>query len=196
MVQALADLLAANAEALGRPRPQALPAKPKMRYSHQAMCDLIVENPWISQNEIAAAFGYSVGWISQIITSDAFQALLASRRIELVDPEIRATIEERTKALVIQSQKILMDKLNKPADMVPSNVALRAFELGAKALGIGGNAPPPPVSTPERLNELGERLVVLLKSKREGVTLDGQVREIKDITPVSGHASSSEEVPR
>ena len=159
----------------------ALPPKPaiqKMRYSHEAMVDLIVSNPWISQNELAAHFGYSPSWISCVIASDAFQAALAARREEVVDPAMKATIEERFRALVVKSLEVLASKLNAP--VVSDNVALRAAELGAKALGIGGNAPPPPPPASDRLTILAERLIILQQNVRKGVTVDGQAQRVED----------------
>lgn len=135
---------------------------PKIRYTHEGMADLILENPWISQNQLAAHFGYSAAWISTIITSDAFQALLAARRQELVDPELRLTLEERFRALTTQSLKVLQEKLARPADQVSDQLVLRAAELGAKSLGIGAHAPPPPPPNPaEYLPAVAERLLRL-----------------------------------
>ena len=135
---------------------------PKMRYTHEGMADLILENPWISQNQLAAHFGYSPAWISTVITSDAFQALLATRRAELVDPELRLTLKERFQAMTTQSLRVLQEKLARPADQVSDQLALRAAELGAKALGLGGNAAPPPAPNPaEYLPALAERLMRL-----------------------------------
>ena len=135
---------------------------PKIRYTHEGMADLILENPWISQNQLAAHFGYSPAWISTIITSDAFQALLAARRQELVDPELRLTLEERFRALTTQSLKVLQEKLARPADQVSDQLVLRAAELGAKSLGIGAHAPPPPPPNPaEYLPAVAERLLRL-----------------------------------
>lgn len=143
----------------------------KVRYTHAAMVDLIIQNPWISQNEIAATFGYSVGWISNVFASDAFQAYLAQRRDEIVDPAIKATVEERTKALVIRSLEVLAAKLDRPVAQVPDTVALRCLELGARALGMGGNAPPPvPPSGADRLERLAHRLIDLQSNIRKGVT--------------------------
>jgi hypothetical protein len=139
----------------------------KCSYTHEAMIDLIIKNPEMSQNQLAAHFGYTPGWISNVLASDAFQALMASRREEIIDPELKASIEERFRALVIQSLKVLSEKLNKvnPSD----NVALRAAELGAKALGVGGHAPPPPAPPSDRLARLAERLVSLQSNIRERV---------------------------
>lgn len=160
---------------------------PKIRYTHEAMCDLIVGNPWISQNEIAEYFGYSVGWISQIITSDAFQSRLAERRVEIIDPELKATVEERFKAMVLQSIAVVQAKLSRPVDQVPNSLALKAMELGAKALGVGGNAAPAVHQDPNaRLEELGKRLEGLIQRKRiEGGVIDGQAHEIEDVLPLS-----------
>ena len=135
---------------------------PKMRYSHGAMADLILENPWISQNQLAAHFGYSPSWISTVITSDAFQALLAARREELVDPELRLTLQERFKALCTQSLRVLQEKISKPADLVNDQLVLRTAELSAKSLGLGVAAPPPAAPDPAKyLPELAERLLRL-----------------------------------
>jgi hypothetical protein len=167
MNTATVDTLLAEMAQAGQRRPRAelapVGAKPpKMRYSHQAMADMLLENPWMSQNQLAAHFGRTPSWISTIVTCDAFQALLAERREDVIDPEMKLRIEERFKALTAQSLRVLQEKLSKPADQVPDNLALRAAELGAKALGIGGNAPTPVVVTSEeRLTNLAHRLIAL-----------------------------------
>lgn len=150
------------------------PAIAKLNYSHEAMIDLIIQAPGISQNELAAHFGYTPAWICQIIASDAFQAQLANRREQLIDPAIRLTIEERFRALVTRSLDILQEKLAMPAHQIPDNLALRTVELSAKALGFG--AKPDPVAPPpahNHLEQLGENLVKLLDHHKRRV-LDGQ----------------------
>ena len=135
---------------------------PRVRYTHEAMVDLIVENPWISQNQLAAHFGYSPAWISTIITSDAFQARLEDRRHEVIDPEMRLSLRERFQAIVTQSLRVLQEKISKPADQVNDMLVLKTVELGAKALGLGGNAPTPVlVTSEERLSNLAHRLIAL-----------------------------------
>lgn len=149
---------------------------PKMRYTHEGMADLILENPWISQNQLAAHFGYSPAWVSTIITSDAFQAILASRRAELVDPELRLTLEERFRALTAQSLRVLQEKLARPADQVSDQLVLRAAELGAKSLGIGAHAPPPPPPNPaEYLPAIADRLMRLQGRPRAPEVVDAVV---------------------
>lgn len=140
-----------------------MPARPpKIRYSHEAMVEMLIASPWMRQNDLAKYFEMTPSWISTIVTSDAFQAKLAARREEVVDPELRLSLKERFEALVTQSLRVLQEKLSRPADDVPDNLALRAMEIGGKALGIGGNAPTPVVVTSEeRLAKLAERLVAL-----------------------------------
>lgn len=145
----------------------------RISYTHDALIDLILAHPELDQNELAAHFGYTPGWISNILASDAFQLKMAQRREEVIDPDLKATLEERFRALVIRSLNVLQAKLNAP--VVSDNVALRAAELGAKALGLGGHASPPPQApAADRLLRLAERLVAL-KSPQEGMTIDGQV---------------------
>jgi len=142
------------------------------------MIDLIIEHPELDQNHIAAHFGYTAGWISNILASDAFQERMAARKEDIIDPAIKATIEERFRALVIRSLDVLQAKLNQVT--VSDNVALRAAELGAKALGVGGHAAPKPAPSADRLIHLAERLVGLQSNIRERVlnAQDGAVLEV------------------
>lgn len=139
-------------------------------YTHDALIDLIIEHPEYTQNEIAAHFGYTPPWISNILASEAFQSKMALRREEIIDPDLKATIKERFEALVIRSLAVLQEKLALP--QVSDQVAIRCAELGAKALGVGGHAPPPkPESSDDRLERLAIRLKIL-NGASKGVTYD------------------------
>lgn len=149
---------------------------PKIRYNHEAMANLILMNPGIKQREIAIAMGYTEAWISTVMCSDAFQAYLAKRQAEVIDPEITMTLRERATGVATRSMQVLMEKLAKPADAISDGLVLRAFELSAKATGMGGNAaPPPPVDATANLAMLADRLCRL-----QGRT---QSSEIIDVTP-------------
>jgi hypothetical protein len=113
------------------------PTIAKVRYTHDAMVDLIIKDPWISQNQMAAYFGYSPAWISVVISSDAFQERLAARKDELIDPVIRATVEERFRALIIRSTEILQEKLSLPVHQVDAGLALKTLDTAARAMGYG-----------------------------------------------------------
>ena len=106
----------------------------RVKYSHDAMIDLLIANPTISQNEIAANFGYTVPWVSRIMNSDAFQARLALRKEELLDPVIVASIEEKFRALASKSLDVVLDKLSVTNS---AELGLKALEISAKALGYG-----------------------------------------------------------
>lgn len=157
--------LVASPSAPSLPRP---PGIQKVRYTHDAMIDLIIANPAISQNELALTFGYSASWVSQIIASDAFQSRLAERTEKLVDPNIRFSVEERFKGLVLRSLEILAEKLNKPAREIPDQLALRALELSSRAAGYGAKSEAPLVQNNLNfhLDELGGNLVALLRKKK------------------------------
>ena len=136
--------------------------RPKMRYTHQAMADLIIENPTIKQNELAVIFDRTPAWVSTIVTCDAFQCLLASRKAELVDPEITLSHRERFNAVVTRSLQVVQEKLAKPADQISDQFVLRTVELASKSLGIGGHAAAPAAPDPaEYLPAVAERLMRL-----------------------------------
>lgn len=136
---------------------------PRVRYSHTDMIDFIIANPGISQGALAARYGYSQSWVSTVMSSDAWQSAMAARREELVDPALLATIEERFKALTHRSLDRLMQKLDAP--QVSDQVVLQSVALGAKAMGLGGNAPPVQQGLPvDHLDRLAQRLLALQAS--------------------------------
>lgn len=148
----------------------------KVRYTHVDMIDFIIANPTVSQGALAARYGYTQSWVCNIMASDAWQSQMAARRDEIVDPALKLSIEERFKGLTVRSLERLMEKLDAPA--VSDTTLLRAAELGAKALGVGGNAPPPPAANQDHLARLADRLIELQSRVRtatlipEGVTIE------------------------
>ena len=139
---------------------------------------MLIANPIISQDELAVQFGYSASWISIILASDAFQAFHAKRTAELIDPALRATIEDRFKGLVYRSQEILLEKLRAPAASIPENLALRTMELSARALGFGARDPTPTVqvNVDAHLEVLGGRLTDLL-TRHKAAVIEGELAD-------------------
>lgn len=150
---------------------------PRMRYTHEAMADALVANPGISQGQLAAQFGYTPAWVSTVINSDAFQALLARRRSELVDPEVALTVRERLQAMTVQGLKVMQEKLSKPADQVDDSTALKAIELGTKGLGLGAQGTVL-LTSEERLKALAHRLVAMQGGAGGSDVVDVQAREV------------------
>lgn len=106
----------------------------RVSYTHEAMIDLLIARPMITQAEIAAVFGYTQAWVSRIVRSDAFREMIAARKSELVDPLILQSIDTRLNALVEQSIEVLQDKLQASPS---ADIALKALEVGSRALGYG-----------------------------------------------------------
>ena len=109
----------------------------KVNYSHLDMIDYILAHPGASLKDLAARYGYSIGWICNVQASDAWKSAFAARRAELVDPVLAATIAERFEGVTALSLERLREKLEAP--QVSDQVVLRAVELGARAMGVGGN---------------------------------------------------------
>lgn len=106
----------------------------RVKYSHDAMIDMILADPRTKQGEIARHFGVTQGWVSRVFCSDAFQARLAERKSELVDPTLLDTIENNLRGLIHQGSEILAEKLETSRS---PDLALKAMEIGGKLLGYG-----------------------------------------------------------
>ena len=146
----------------------------KLSYSHQDMIDTIIAQPGISQGELAARYGFTQGWICNVMASDAWKSAMAARREEILDPQLRLTVDERFRALTTRSLERLMEKLDAP--QVSDQTVLRAVELGAKAMGVGGNAAPP-APTSDHLAHLAERLLLLQSQVRERL-VGGEIKGV------------------
>jgi hypothetical protein len=146
------------------------PEKPKIakvRYTHDAMIDMLLANPAIKQNDLADIFGYTASWVSSIMSSDAFQARFEQRRAEVVDPALAARVSVNFKAMVLRSQEIIMDKLAQPSAHVSDALALKAFELSTRAAGYGlKQQPPTEVDVTVHLNTLQQNIVGMLRNSR------------------------------
>lgn len=106
----------------------------RVKYSHDAMIDLIIANPMMTQGQIAQHFGYTQPWVSRIFNSDAFLARLAERKGDLVDPSISLTIDEKLRAVADRSLDVVLDKLS----LTPTfDMAMKGLEVASKALGYG-----------------------------------------------------------
>lgn len=140
----------------------------RVSYTHNAIIDALIADPCISQKELAARFGYTAGWVSQILASDVFRARLAERTGQLVDPTIRASVERRFKALVLRSLDILREKLDWPAAQVPDQFVLRSLELSSRVLGRGAGLAQAevPGNVDNHLDVLSDNLVQLLRRKK------------------------------
>lgn len=179
-----------QAEALLR-QAAALPSEPpaiqRLNYSHDAMIDMIIANPGVHQNIIARMLGYSPSWVSTIMATDAFQVKLAQRRETIVDPVLKATLEEQARGLYLRSMEIIREKLNVDSANVPDRLAIDVFKESGRHLGLGATPPTPPSgeSVSEALVRHADNLVDLLRRKKVEV-FDAEV-EVKSDANSSAH---------
>lgn len=154
-------------------------------YSPQAMVQLMIDHPDWGHKELAEAFGRQPSWTSAVLASDAFQQALDTRRHEVADPSLSATMEERFKGLAIRAATVLQEKLN--GQGVSDLVVLKAAELGIKALGMGHKPPetpqlPSPVNSSE---SVAEKLLAAMDARDRSRTIDVETVEVVDGKPVS-----------
>ena len=171
---AMDNILTADLDAdLMPPAPLRRQAIAKVGYSHEGMADMILADPTISQDELALRFGYTAPWISQIICSDAFRALLAKRRDKFVDPIVAASIKQQFEGLAARCLEVLRAHTAKPADEVPPQLAMQALKVASTALGYGARpeATRVEINVTAQLDMLGANLEALLDRKR-GQTIE------------------------
>jgi hypothetical protein len=116
----------------------------KVNYTHDAMIDMIIAEPSVTQRTLAARFGYTEGWVSQVFSSDAFKARLAERKGELVDPTIAASLEQRFEGVTRLAMDVLMERLSMNRS---GELAIKALDLSARALGFGARDKQPTIGT-------------------------------------------------
>ena len=164
MVEELEQLPVNHAPTMG--------ALQKVSYTHLDMIDYMLCNPACSLSDLAMRYGYTAAWISNVRASDAWKAAFAKRRAETTDDIVEGTIKERMEGITMLSLERLQEKLEAP--VVSDNVVLKAVELGAKGMGLGGNAPVSQVPAADHLAQLANRLIDLQDGIRSKV-IEGTV---------------------
>lgn len=106
----------------------------KLNYSHEAMVDLILAEPSVTNKELAEIFNYSEAWIGHIRKSDSFQARIAQRKALVIDPRIRQNLEDRLAHVASASISKIQEKLE--SEDVTAGYALDA--LGVAVTGLRG----------------------------------------------------------
>jgi len=103
-------------------------------YQHEAMIDLILQDPTVTTSELAAVMGYSSGWISRILASDSFQVRLAQRKAALIDPIIARSLNERLRAVAMRSMDVIESKLDSEESLPFAVEALGIAQKGLTTL--------------------------------------------------------------
>lgn len=106
----------------------------RLTYTHEAMVELILAEPAVKTAELAEIFGYSEGWILQVVKSDSFQSRLAQRKAQLTDPVIAQSVEDRLRGVALNALGLVEEKLDK-AD-TSGDYALEALGIASHGLGL------------------------------------------------------------
>lgn len=102
-----------------------------LKYTHEAMIDLILQEPGVRIPELAKLFNYSPGWIARVVASDSFQARLAERKAQLVDPHISHSLNERLRSVAVHAVGIIEEKLESEQS---ASYAIEALGLATVAM--------------------------------------------------------------
>jgi hypothetical protein len=112
-----------------------------VRFQHDGIIDMILVNPMIDQGTIARECGYSQTWVSIIVNSSAFKERLAERKGELIDPVLRATIQEKVDGVANRALDRIIERLDSPMNgsiKTQDLVSIARLSVGPKTA-----APPP-----------------------------------------------------
>lgn len=121
----------------------------RLNHTHEAIARWLLENPTRSHGECAKFFGYTQGWLSCIVHSDAFQVKLQQMQKE-ADAVVILDVPARLRGLAASA----LDGLSQQVDhslQEGNGVLHRQFlhqtaELALKSLGYGqAKAAPAPV---------------------------------------------------
>lgn len=120
--------------------PNAAKRKPltRLTYTHDAMVDLILQEPTVTHAELAEIFGYSAGWIQRVCASDAFQARIAERKAQLIDPHVARSLNDRLRGVAIKAIGKIDDALSKEESSAA--YALDALGIATSGMVASGGA--------------------------------------------------------
>ncbi len=110
----------------------------KVSNIHECIINDMIAEPTVTQLQLCERFGYTPGWMSRLINSDSFQARLADRRQELLDPQLKKQLNARLEAVVNQSLNSIQQRLDSPE----GSADLALASLGVMAAGLGVLNPP------------------------------------------------------
>jgi hypothetical protein len=152
-----------------RPRQELQKISPR----HEAMINLLINEPTLTRYQIGERLGLTASWVSSCMASAAFKERFLERQQEVVDPILFQSINERFEGMLLRLIEVINEKLNQ--EHVPDKFALRAFELTLRAAGYGGgNSPAQAVSggaVHQHLESMASNLVTLLRTERAKVVM-------------------------
>lgn len=161
----------------------------KMRIPTHAILDLMIANPFASQNDIAQMSGYTPSWISIMVNSDCFKSELNKRRAELagvlaveVQTDITANLRSAALGGIKKTTELIANSLN--LEQVSN-----ATENVLKLLGYGEPAKKTPEIQQNTVYNIDARQMpqALLNARanfgRPLLTVDQNNGELNDVLP-------------
>lgn len=106
----------------------------KVSHIHECIINELIANPTITQQELCAAFGYSVSWMNRLVNCDSFQARLAERRQEVMDPQIKARLKDKFETVTAQALATIQHKLDSPDSS--ADLALQSLGVLQQCMGV------------------------------------------------------------
>lgn len=163
----------------------------KLTTAHDAMIDVLITNPRVTNEQLAAEFGMTASWVASLRHTDLFRRRIAERREELVDPVLIATIEEKIRAATDLAVEHILTKLTAKIEDLSDQFVLRAAEFGSKAMGLGSGDKAPPEIPPDHLQDLAKRLIALQSSPRRAAQAE-DVRFTEGAPGLEGHDATAD----
>lgn len=107
---------------------------------HDAIVDQLILSPGIGLTELSRMFGYSPQAIGLMMRSDFLREKLRKKREDLVDPILKATLEDRFQVMLEVSLRVATDVIGETKN---AELALKGIDVAARALGFGAKTAPP-----------------------------------------------------
>ena len=114
--------------------------KDGLRYSHEAIVDLMLQHPNWDQNTIARYLNLTPVWLSRVIHTDAFRDYYNRRRDEH-NSNVSESVIDNMQELAIGAIKLMKSKIeNENGEEVSPRIVLETIAVASKALGYGGHS--------------------------------------------------------
>jgi len=101
---------------------------------HDAILDLKLSKPWLTQNEIAFELGFTPAWVSTVVNSTAFRATYAERYQEVFD-KVVVPMRDKLAGTASLAMERVNETLSEPE--CDPGYALDAMDKTLKAMGFG-----------------------------------------------------------
>lgn len=107
-----------------------------VRYWHEAIINDILAFPTSSNAERAKRLGYSAPYLSTLVNSDMFKAILAQRQADF-SARLQDSLAHKTAKVAGQMLDIMSDTLDKKRDQIPFAVLAETTDRTLQRLGYG-----------------------------------------------------------